>query len=286
MFGSSQSFNQYYNIPIQRDNNADVIRELRKKIYPFILRRLKKDVLSELPDKIEQTLFVEMSKEQKTFYDTRRQFYKAAINHQIADKGIQQSQFFIFQAFNELRQIASIPEAKTDGAIASSKLELLQEQLIDAITNGHKVLVFVNYLAAIERIGNILDERGIDFVSMTGSTRDRQRLVDRFQNDPACGVFLMTLKTGGTGLNLTAADTIFIFDPWWNKAAEQQAIDRAHRIGQTKKVLGYKLITRDSIEEKILQLQEKKSELFENIISTDNISIKTLTEEDINYMLE
>ena len=227
-----------------------------------------------------------MSKEQRNFYDIRRQFYKAAITHQIADKGIEQSQFFIFQAFNELRQIASIPEAKTDGSISSSKLELLEEQLIDALTNGHKVLIFVNYLAAIELIGNLLDKRGIDFVSMTGSTRDRQRLVERFQNDPGCGVFLMTLKTGGTGLNLTAADTIFIFDPWWNKAAEQQAIDRAHRIGQTKKVLGYKLITRDSIEEKMLQLQKKKSELFENIISTDNISIKTLTEEDINYVLQ
>ena len=285
MFGSFQGFNQHYGYPIQRDNNAEVIQELRKKIYPFVLRRLKKDVLSELPDKIEQTLFVDMSAEQKKFYDSRRQFYKAAIGHQIADKGIKQSQFFIFQAFNELRQIASVPEAKTDGVIASSKLELLNEQLIDAITNGHKILIFVNYLAAIELIGSLLDKHEIDFASMTGSTRDRQRLVDRFQNDSECRVFLMTLKTGGTGLNLTAADTIFIFDPWWNKAAEQQAIDRAHRIGQTKKVLSYKLITRDTIEEKIMQLQEKKSELFDNVISADTFSIKTLSEKDIDYML-
>ena len=285
MFGSVQGFNHHYATPIQRENDPEVIQELRKKIYPFVLRRLKKDVLSELPDKIEQTLFVDMSEEQKKFYNSRRQFYKAAISHQIADKGLQQSQFFIFQAFNELRQIASVPEAKTDGVIASSKLELLDEQLVDAITNGHKILIFVNYLAAIDLIGGLLDKREIDFASMTGSTRDRQRLVDRFQNDPECRVFLMTLKTGGTGLNLTAADTIFIFDPWWNKAAEQQAIDRAHRIGQTKKVLSYKLITRNSIEEKIMQLQEKKSELFDNVISTDTISMKTLSEKDIDYML-
>ncbi|MGB0930157.1 MAG: DEAD/DEAH box helicase, partial [Chitinophagales bacterium] len=285
MFGTASMFNENYGIPIQKDNNPDVIQELRRKIYPFVLRRLKKDVLHDLPDKIEQTLYIEMTREQKKLYEKRRQFYQNAIQSQIAQKGLQQTRFFIFQALSELRQIASIPEAKSDGKILSPKREMLQEQVLDAVANGHKILIFVNFLAAIELIGEQLDHAGIDFVSMTGSTRDRQALVNRFQNDPNCRVFLMTLKTGGTGLNLTAADTIFIFDPWWNVSAENQAIDRAHRIGQTSKVLAYKMITQGTIEDKILLLQAKKKELFDNIISADTGAMKSLSEDDINFIL-
>ncbi|TAF26753.1 MAG: hypothetical protein EAZ70_08135 [Runella slithyformis] len=285
MFGSIESFNQHYLLPIQKHNNTDVIQELRKKIYPFLLRRLKKNVLTELPDKIEQILYVEMSDEQRLFYEQRRRFYKENIERQIAEKGLEQSQFFIFQAFNELRQIASIPEAKADRPMESPKAETLVEQLVDAAANGHKMLVFVNFLAALEHIGDLLDKQGIDYVSMSGSTRDRQQLVERFQNDTNCKVFLMTLKTGGTGLNLTAADMVFIFDPWWNKAAESQAIDRTHRIGQTQKVMAYKMITQGTIEEKIVLLQDKKAELFNAIISSDAASIKSFSETDIAFLL-
>ncbi|MFN4144753.1 MAG: DEAD/DEAH box helicase [Runella sp.] len=285
MFGTPEMFNQHYLRPIQKYNDPDVIQELRKKIYPFLLRRLKKNVLTELPDKIEQILYVEMSEEQRVFYEARRRFYKENIDRQIAEKGLEQSQFFIFQAFNELRQIASIPEAKADRSMESPKAETLVEQLVEAAANGHKMLVFVNFLAALEHIGHLLDEQGIDYVSMSGSTRDRQRLVERFQNDPQCKVFLMTLKTGGTGLNLTAADMVFIFDPWWNKAAENQAIDRTHRIGQTNKVMAYKLIMQGTIEEKMIQLQEKKAELFNAIISSDAASLKSFSEADIAFML-
>ncbi len=286
MFGSAQNFSDNYLIPIQKNRDTDAILELRKKIYPFILRRLKSEVLTELPDKIEQTLYVEMSEPQAKLYEQRRLFYQEAIKQQIKSSSIEKSQFFIFQAFNELRQIASLPETKSDGKIASPKLELLTEQMTDAIANGHKVLVFVNYLAAIELIEGVLENEGIDFVSMTGSTRDRQKLVDRFQNDTNCKAFVMTLKTGGTGLNLTAADMVFIFDPWWNVAAESQAIDRTHRIGQTRKVTSYKLIAQNTIEEKILLLQEKKKQLFDDVISADAASVKSLSEDDINYLLK
>ena len=204
---------------------------------------------------------------------------------QIREKGVQGAQFFIFQALNELRQVASIPEALSEGRVESAKLELLAEQLLDALANGHKALVFVNFLAALESIGGRLAEAGVGFVSLSGATRDREALVNRFQNDPDCRVFLATLKTGGVGLNLTAADTIFIFDPWWNAAAENQAIDRAHRIGQKQKVLAYKLIAQGTIEEKILQLQHVKKELFDNIIAADGASLKSLSEEDINLLL-
>ena len=285
MFGSAAQFTEDYLTPIQKHNDKEATRQLRRKIYPFVLRRLKKDVLADLPDKIEQTLYIEMGDEQKRLYEQRRQFYAMAVQQQISEKGMAGAQFFVFQALNELRQIATVPEALTDGRVESAKLDLLTEQLLDALANGHKALVFVNFLAAIESISARLDAAGVGFVTMTGATRDRQALVNRFQNDPDCRVFLMTLKTGGVGLNLTAADTIFIYDPWWNVAAENQAIDRAHRIGQQNKVLAYKIIAQGSIEEKILQLQQIKKELFDNIISADGASLKALSEDDIKILL-
>lgn len=285
MFGSENDFNVHYSGPIQKNNDKDAIQQLRKKIYPFILRRLKKDVLKELPDKMEHTIFVEMSEDQKKFYEQRRRYYFESVKSQIKDQGVQKSQFIILQALSELRQIASIPESRTDGQIISPKREVLIDQVLDAAANGHKILIFANFIAAIEVIGEELENAGINYVSMTGATRDRQALVNRFQNDPECQVFLMTLKTGGVGLNLTAADMVFIFDPWWNKAAENQAIDRAHRMGQLNTVMSYKLITKGTIEEKILLLQEKKGELLESIVSSDSASIKSLSETDVEFIL-
>ena len=285
MFGSADDFNASYGAPIQKNGDKEALHELKKKIYPFILRRLKQDVLKDLPEKIEQTLFVDMSEEQKRFYEQRRLFYYKMIKEQIAENGIQKSQFYILQAMSELRQIASIPEAKSERAIRSPKREVLEEQLEDLIAGGHKVLLFANFLTVLECVGQDLEKSGVDYLLMTGATRDREALVQRFQNDESCKVFLMTLKTGGIGLNLTAADYIFIFDPWWNKSAENQAIDRTHRIGQDKTVFSYKLITRGTIEEKILRLQELKSELFDSLISSDGASIKSLSEEDIEFVL-
>lgn len=285
MFGSAEDFHAQYTIPIQKDSDKEALQELQRKIYPFVLRRVKKDVLKELPEKIEQTLFVEMSTEQGRFYEQRRAFYYQTVKSQIATSGIRKSQFFILQALTELRQIASIPEAKSEDAIQSPKREVLLEQLLDVIANGHKVLVFANFLAALDSVAEDLEQQGIDYLLMTGATRDRQKLVNQFQNDDTYKVFLMTLKTGGLGLNLTAADYIFIFDPWWNKSAENQAMDRAHRIGQDKTVFSYKLITQGTIEEKILKLQELKSELFEALIVSDGASIKSLDEQDVDFIL-
>jgi len=287
MFGSADEFNRYYTLPIQQNSDKEVAAELRRKVYPFILRRLKKDVIKELPSKIEQTLFVEMSEEQKRLYEERRRYYQTFLKSQITKEGIQKSQFFILQALTELRQIASVPESKSDNLVSSAKREALLEHILEAAANGHKMLVFTNFLNGVELIGQDLNQAGLDFVEMTGSTstRTRQEMVNRFQQDPQCRVFLMTLKTGGVGLNLTAADMIFIFDPWWNTAAENQAIDRAHRIGQDKTVFSYRLITKGTIEEKIMHLQEKKKELFDNIIASDSASIKSLSENDIEFML-
>ena len=285
MFGSLGDFNEQYTYPIQKENDKEAMESLRRKIFPFLLRRLKRDVLKELPDRTEQTLYVEMEKAQNDFYEQRRRHYYQQVKDSIAAEGIQKSQFIMFQAMNELRRIASVPESLTDGTIASPKLNLLLETVCEAVTNRHKVVIFFNFIAGLELAGERLEKEGIDFASMTGSTRDRRSVVERFQNDPQCMVLLMTLKTGGVGLNLTAADTVFIFEPWWNKAAEEQAINRLHRYGQTAKVLSYSLIAKGTIEEKILQLQQQKSALFNDLIGNDSALSKQLTEEDINYIL-
>lgn len=284
MFGSADEFNRYYAGPIQKENDEDAIEELKKKIYPFILRRVKKDVLKDLPDKIENVLFVEMNPDQKRYYEERRLYYYNMIHENIKTQGFNKSQFYILQALNELRQITSCPESKNP-YIISSKREIVIENITDAVKNNHKVLVFANYISSIEGICKDLEKNNIKYLSMTGATKDRQLLVEKFQNDSKYKVFVMTLKTGGVGLNLTAADTIFIYDPWWNKTVENQAVDRAYRLGQDRTVFSYKIILKDSIEEKILKLQETKSKLVDSLISDEGTTVKSLSEDDIEFIL-
>ncbi|MDX8336987.1 DEAD/DEAH box helicase [Candidatus Cetobacterium colombiensis] len=284
MFGTLDEFNYHYANPIQKENDKEAIEELKKKIYPFILRRVKKEVLKDLPDKIEKTLFIGMNPEQKRLYEERRAYYYGMINNQIKSQGLGKTQFYILQALNELRQLTSCPEMKNPN-ILSSKREVLINNVQDAVENGHKVLIFTNYIKSIESITADLKKRGIKYLEMTGATKDRQGLVNLFQKDKKYKVFVMTLKTGGVGLNLTAADTIFIYDPWWNKTVENQAVDRAYRLGQDRTVFSYKLILKDTIEEKILKLQESKSQLLDNLISDEGATLKTLTEKDIEFIL-
>ena len=285
MFESLAAFNRDYANPIARDGDRNAMRQLQRKIAPFILRRTKQQVLSELPPKVEQVLYVDMSDEQAALYETRRRFYRDLISGQIEAEGLANSQFAILQAFTELRQLASTPESKTDGAIASSKREVVIGELTEAVANGHKCLLFANFLGAVESLSDELNAAGIDHLVMTGATRDRERLVRRFQTDDSVRVFLMTLKTGGVGLNLTSADYVFIYDPWWNRAAETQAIDRTHRIGQHNTVFTYKLVARNTIEEKILKLQEMKGQLFDDLIGADTATLKSFSESDIEFAL-
>ena len=284
MFGSLKNFqNDFFN-PISKQGDEQAMSDLKKKIYPFILRRLKHEVLKELPDKTEQIIYVDMNPDQADLYEKRRRFYFEAIKMKIKDDGFNKTQFFLFQAMNELRQLASVPETRSDGVVKSPKKSILGEYLADVIGNGHKALVFANYLGALEIMEEELTNQNITYLKMTGSTRNRETLVDLFQNGDEYKVLLMTLKTGGVGLNLTAADYVFIFDPWWNVAAENQAIDRVHRIGQKNSVFSYKLITRNTIEEKILQLQQQKTELVNALIESDGESVKTLSEQDIDFI--
>lgn len=287
MFGTLDDFNAKYTVPIQRGGDKDAMSSLRRKIFPFMLRRLKADVLDDLPDRIEQNLYVEMSPNQAELYERRRKEYREQISQTVAAQGVQKSQFVMFQALNELRQIASIPENASNGRISSPKIELLRDNIVLAVDNGHKVVVFFNFLAGIELLGDELDKLGITYETMTGSTtaNRRKNIVHCFQTNPDCKVLIMTLKVGGVGLNLTAADTVFIAEPWWNKAAEEQAINRLHRIGQKNVVSSYSIITKGTIEEKILQLQEMKKELFDGLIEADGSSSKQLSQEDINFIL-
>lgn len=283
MFGSVQRFTNSYILPIQKYSDTSTIEELKKKIYPFLLRRVKKEVLEDLPDKIEKLVYVDMNDEHRKFYEERRKYYYSLLEKNTSSQG-NFDKFFVLQAINELRHIVSSPELETK-KIISSKKEVLIENVIEAIENNHKVLVFVNYLSSIESICDSLKENKIKYLKMTGQTKDRQNLVDKFQNDSRYKVFVMTLKTGGVGLNLVSADTIFIYDPWWNTTVENQAIDRAYRLGQDKTVFAYKMIMRNTIEEKILKLQEIKNKLLDDLISEDNLSTKNLSKNDIEFIL-
>ncbi|ALQ38126.1 DEAD/DEAH box helicase [Fusobacterium hwasookii] len=283
MFGSVQRFTNSYILPIQKYSDTSTIEELKKKIYPFLLRRVKKEVLEDLPDKIEKLVYVDMNDEHRKFYEERRKYYYSLLEKNTSSQG-NFDKFFVLQAINELRHIVSSPELETK-KIISSKKEVLIENVIEAIENNHKVLVFVNYLSSIESICESLKENKIKYLKMTGQTKDRQNLVDKFQSDSRYKVFVMTLKTGGVGLNLVSADTIFIYDPWWNTTVENQAIDRAYRLGQDKTVFAYKMIMRNTIEEKILKLQEIKNKLLDDLISEDNLSTKNLSKNDIEFIL-
>ncbi|MEX2443606.1 MAG: DEAD/DEAH box helicase [Alkalispirochaeta sp.] len=285
-FGTKSRFSREYGKPIQEEKDDQVLKELRQKIYPFMLRRLKQDVLTDLPDKSEQTLLVDLDAEHLEIYHRRRSYLKEKIREAVEKNGVFKASFIILQAMAELRRLAGIPEDDGEYPGRSAK----REQLIDMITeireNGHKCLVFTNFLAAVEMLSADLHHAGVTNLVMTGATGNRQELVHRFQTDPEIGAFIMTLKTGGVGLNLTAADYVFIYDPWWNRAAESQAVDRTHRIGQQNPVFSYRIIARDTIEEKMLQLQQQKAELASAILSSDGEAMKALSEEDLQFLLE
>ena len=285
VFPTLAGFERDYARPIMYDEDKDAEAELRKKISPFIMRRLKKDVLPDLPDKTEQTAYIELTEEHKRYYETRRAMMRQQIQESMHKSGIGGSAFIILQALTELRQLATMPEAKMETDTVSAKREYLKEVLPALSAAGHKMLIFSSFLDPIDAISGDLTALGIKHLIMTGATTDRKALVDKFQKDPEIKAFLMTLKTGGVGLNLTAADYVFIFDPWWNAAAEEQAINRTHRIGQPNPVFCYRLISRGTIEEKMLELQARKQKLSSSLISSDGDALKNLTEDEIRELL-
>jgi non-specific serine/threonine protein kinase len=278
-------FKGAFSKPIEKERDEDAAQTLRKIIFPFVLRRTKDDVAKELPPKVENLYFCAMSEEQQKVYNRWRDYYRAHVMQQIDLKGLQKSRMYVLEGLTRLRQICCHPRLTEEKYHHDSgKFEALKEILENILAEGHKVLIFSQFVRMLKVQCSYLDEQKIAYAYLDGHTQDREQSVRQFQNDPDTKIFLISLRAGGFGLNLTAADYVILYDPWWNPAVEMQAIDRTHRLGQDKQVFAYKLITRDSVEEKILQLQERKKELVSDLISTDSGMFKHLTKEDIEVL--
>jgi len=260
---------------------------LARALAPFILRRKKEDVAKDLPEKLEQTLFCELEPAERRLYDELRDHYRKALLERVARDGLEKSKIHVLEALLRLRQAACHPGLvdKTRAEQSSSKLDLLLEQLASVREEGHKAIVFSQFTSLLAIVRGRLDSSGATYEYLDGATKDRKTCVDRFQNDPACPLFLVSLKAGGVGLNLTAAEYVYLLDPWWNPAVESQAIDRAHRIGQTRRVFAYRVIARDTIEERVLDLQAMKRDLADAIIGESAGLLKDLTREDLERLL-
>jgi SNF2 family DNA or RNA helicase len=260
---------------------------LARALRPFILRRTKAQVARDLPDKVEQTLYCELDTAQRRLYDELRDHYRRQLMQKVEREGIRKTSIQILEALLRLRQAAIHPGLidPKRAADPSAKLEALLPQLDEVLDEGHKALVFSQFTSMLAILKPKLQEKQITFAYLDGKTRDRQAEVERFQNDPKCRLFLISLKAGGLGLNLTAAEYVFLLDPWWNPAVEMQAVDRSHRIGQTRTVFAYRLIARDTVEEKVLELQRSKRDLADAIINADNSLIRDLRPEDLALLL-
>lgn len=260
---------------------------LAQALRPFILRRTKAQVLPELPAKTEQTLHCELEPAERRHYDELKRYYQSSLWQAVEKVGWAKAKIHVLEALLRLRQAACHPGLidSTRTHEPSAKLEALLPLLAEAMEGGHKVLVFSQFTSLLAILRARLDATGTDYLYLDGKTRDRQTLVSRFQTDPARKLFLISLRAGGLGLNLTAADYVFLLDPWWNPAVESQAIDRAHRIGQERHVFAYRLVAKDTVEEKILELQAAKRELADSILNEDNSLIRHLTREDLELLL-
>lgn len=284
LFSQSDFSYRYVNPIVEREDKA-VEKRLKCQIYPFILRRMKRDVAKDLPDKLENIAYCELTPEQKDFYlevldSTKEELFKS-----IEQKGLEKSRMSIFSALLRLRQICCHPrlydKENIKGINESGKFEHLKEMLEEIIAEGHRVLLFSQFVDMLDITREWLKKSGIKHEYLTGSTKNRQEVVERFNSDDSIPIFLISLKAGGTGLNLTGADYVIHYDPWWNPAVEDQATDRAYRIGQTKKVFVYRLITKGTVEEKIQKLKQRKRNLVDSVISVDRNISKSLTYADL-----
>lgn len=286
---SYRKFKELYEIPIVKNNDEQAMKKLKMLIEPFILRRIKREVLTELPDKTVTILNNEMNEEQQKIYITYLNRARAELKEEIDVKGIENSNIKILALLTRLRQICCHPSLFLDNYKGEvSKLNQCIEIVKDAILSGHKILLFSGYTSMFDIIEKELKKENINYFKLTGQTKvnNRLELVEEFNNNPEVKVFLISLKAGGTGLNLIGADMVIHYDPWWNISAENQATDRTYRIGQKNNVQVYKLITKNSIEEKIYELQEKKAKLIDNVLDTKTSFINKLSKDDIMRLFE
>ena len=284
-----RKFKELYETPIIKEGNEVAMNKLKKLIEPFVLRRIKGEVLTELPDKMVSVLNSQMVDEQRDIYLSYLAKAKKNAMEEIQENGIEKSQIKILALLTRLRQICCHPSLFIDNYKGESgKLNQCIEIVKDAIQSGHKILLFSGYTAMFEIIEKELQKENIEFLKLTGQTKvsERINLVDEFNSNPNKKLFLISLKAGGTGLNLVGADVVIHYDPWWNLSAENQATDRTYRIGQKRNVQVYKLITKNSIEEKIYELQKRKETLIDSMLSTNQTFISKLSKEDIMNLFE
>ncbi len=285
LLGSLYYFKRAFSSPIEKKQDDGAAAFLRDMIFPFIFRRTKEDVARELPPKIEQTFYCAMNPEQEQLYAYWRDHYRAKILDSIDQVGFNKSHMNVLEGLVKLRQIACHPHlVNTAIDEDSGKFESLKELTEEILAENHKVLIFSQFVKMLKLMRGYFDDNKIPYEYLDGHTTNRMQRVDRFQTDPDVRVFLISLKAGGVGLNLTAADYVIHYDPWWNPAVEVQATDRAHRIGQDKKVFVYRLITKGSVEEKMLELQARKKKLVSDLITTDSSFFKSLTRDDIDVL--
>jgi superfamily II DNA or RNA helicase len=268
-------------------DSLEMTETLSRGLRPFILRRTKQQVASELPARTEQTIACELSAKERALYESLRRHYRDALLHRVARDGIAKSKMHVLEALLRLRQAACHPglidrARRSDG---SAKFEVLVPRLREVLAEGHKTLVFSQFTTLLGLLREALDAEGLRYEYLDGKTKDRAARVSRFQEDPRAGLFLISLKAGGLGLNLTAAEYVFLLDPWWNPAVEAQAIDRAHRIGQTREVFAYRLIATNTVEEKVLALQQSKRALADAVLSADAVGLRHLKREDLELLL-
>lgn len=270
-----------------RNPDEETRKLLSRALRPFLLRRTKGQVASDLPPKQEQVLYCELEAPQRRLYNELREYYRKSLMERVDRDGLGRSKIQVLEALLRLRQAACHPGLidRTRIGEASAKLDLVLPQIDEVLEEGHKILVFSQFTSFLAIVRDRLDRGRVVYEYLDGDTRDRSRPVERFQNDPACRLFLISLRAGGLGLNLTAAEYVYLLDPWWNPAVERQAVDRTHRIGQTRPVFAYRVIAQDTVEEKVLELQRTKQDLADAIISADSSLIRDLSREDLELLL-
>ena len=287
MLGGSTNFARLTNQKKSNEGERDqTLTALSKAISPFLLRRTKEHVLTDLPPKTEQTLYCDMLPAQKKAYTELKEYYRVKLAKKVETDGIGRSKIQVLEALLRLRQVACDPRLLDNKSKPGAKLELLRQQLAEIISEGHKVLVFSQFTSLLNLVKQQFDNEGINYEYLDGKSAKRAQSVKRFQEDESVSAFLISIKAGGHGLNLTAADYVFLLDPWWNPAVEAQAIDRAHRMGQQNPVIAYRMICRDTVEEKIVSLQKSKRDLADKIIRADESLIRSLTAEDLKILFD
>lgn len=286
LLGSKQYFKDVFSMPIDTFKNSKRALELQQQVKPFILRRTKDEVATDLPEKTEMVVYCEMDEEQRGIYDAYEKEFRDYISATTDDE-LKKNPMNVLKGLTRLRQICDAPALLGDDALtghSSTKINTLLEQ-IETKSPHHKILVFSQFVSMLDLIATQLQAKQIGYEMLTGSTRNRGAVVNAFQTNPNSRVFLISLKAGGTGLNLTAADYVYLVDPWWNPAVENQAIDRAHRIGQDKKVIAVRLICTDTVEEKIMQMQDTKRSLADDLIKTGNALGPALSQQELLQLL-